>query len=152
MQNEIRQLQLSGRLGMFGQRGTIVGASTWGDLYYLGRSSAPWSSTICTPSAARTGTPGGALILVARQQPNGSRLSPPGDPRHLLRFALSQARTICKDLTVRLADLAISKDVGERTGDVARSRGDDPYERRPNLERSQRELAGHLRRGRGDER
>jgi hypothetical protein len=132
----------------------LVGADSLGDLYYLWTLERAAVVFDLHTIGGKDWYAWGAPIIVSHQAANGSwqeTHGPIADTCFALLF-LKRAN-VAQDLTVRLQHLAISKHVGERTGDLSRqpSPDADPFGRRANLTASQREAAGYAR-GRDDAR
>ncbi|MCI0682221.1 MAG: hypothetical protein L0Y71_08965 [Gemmataceae bacterium] len=133
-------------------RGKLVQADSSSDLYYLWTLERAAVVFDLQTIGGKDWYAWGAPIIVAHQGADGSWNESPSliaDTCFALLF-LKRAN-VAQDLTVRLQHLAISKHIGERSGDLDRQpRPDaDPFGRRSSLTASQREAAGYSR-GRGD--
>jgi DNA-directed RNA polymerase subunit RPC12/RpoP len=129
-----------------GKGGKFVGASTWGDLYYLWTLERAAVAYDLQTIGGKDWYAWGAPLIVAQQKADG-QWSEVHNPIPDTCFALLflKRANVAVDLTVRLQELALSKHIGERRGDDPERRGFDPFDRRPDLDASQREAAGYSR-------
>lgn len=146
LREKLRQLQLSGRLAA-PQRGSIVGADSWGDLYFLWTLERVAVAYDLKTIGGKDWYAWGAPILLAHQGADGSWREAHGAvPDTCFALLFLKRANVAIDLTARLQDLAISKQLVERTGaDLPDRRSVDPFDRRPDLSVQQRGAAGYVR-------
>ncbi|GEM_PF-3475493 len=133
--------------GSVGQRGKIVGAASLGDLYYLWTLERAAVAYGLQTIGGKDWYAWGAPIIVNQQNANGSWSEAHGPiPDTCFALLFLKRANVALDLTVRLQDLALSKQIGERTrNDPAQRQAFDPFDRRPDLDQFQREAAGFAR-------
>ncbi|MCS7047297.1 MAG: hypothetical protein NZO58_13140, partial [Gemmataceae bacterium] len=146
LREKIRQIQQKQK-AFSGERGRIVGANSWGDLYYLWSLERVAVAYDLEKIGGKDWYAWGAPIIVAHQRDDGSwREAHPGVPDTCFALLFLRRANVAADLTVRLQELALPKTVGERSRPTSdASRTGDTYGRRPDLEASQRQAAGFVR-------